>query len=62
VTGPEPSQGWFSPEAPDDPIRRRPDISKAKRLLNWEPKIPLEKALEKRLNTSGAVELRLSLS
>ncbi len=30
----------------DDPTRRKPDISKAKKLLNWEPKIPLKKGLE----------------
>ena len=29
----------------DDPIRRKPDISKAKRLLRWEPKVSLEDGL-----------------
>lgn len=29
----------------DDPQRRRPDISKAKRLLEWEPKVQLEDGL-----------------
>lgn len=29
----------------DDPKVRQPDISKARRLLNWEPKIPLEEGL-----------------
>lgn len=29
----------------DDPTQRRPDISKAKRLLGWEPKIDLETGL-----------------
>ena len=29
----------------DDPRKRRPDISKAKRILGWEPKIPLEDGL-----------------
>jgi nucleoside-diphosphate-sugar epimerase len=29
----------------DDPKRRRPDISKVKTLLNWEPKVSLEKGL-----------------
>jgi dTDP-glucose 4,6-dehydratase len=29
----------------DDPRQRLPDISKAKRLLNWEPKIDLEGGL-----------------
>ena len=31
----------------DDPTRRCPDITKAKKLLNWEPKIGLEMGLEK---------------
>ncbi len=31
----------------DDPKVRRPDISKAKKLLNWEPKISLEEGLNK---------------
>jgi dTDP-glucose 4,6-dehydratase len=29
----------------DDPKRRRPDISKARRLLGWEPKVKLEEGL-----------------
>lgn len=31
----------------DDPVRRSPDISKAKKILNWEPKTSLKEALEK---------------
>jgi UDP-glucuronate decarboxylase len=30
----------------DDPKQRRPDISKAKQLLGWEPTIPLEEGLK----------------
>jgi len=30
----------------DDPMKRRPDISKAKELLDWEPKTPLEEGLK----------------
>src|SRR5581483_3990477 len=29
----------------DDPKRRQPDITKAKRVLGWEPKVPLEDGL-----------------
>ena len=29
----------------DDPKRRRPDVSRARKLLGWEPKIPLETGL-----------------
>jgi len=35
----------FLPLPADDPTRRCPDISKAKRLLNWEPAIGLEEGL-----------------
>ena len=31
----------------DDPQVRRPDISKAKKVLNWEPKVSLEEGLRK---------------
>jgi len=37
----------FMPLPADDPKMRRPDISKAKSLLDWEPKIKLEEGLEK---------------
>jgi nucleoside-diphosphate-sugar epimerase len=30
----------------DDPIRRKPDISKAKKVLGWEPKVPLKEGLK----------------
>jgi len=31
----------------DDPKQRRPDISKAKALMNWEPTVPLDAGLER---------------
>lgn len=31
----------------DDPQRRRPDISRAKKYLNWEAKVPLVEGLKK---------------
>ena len=37
----------FMPLPENDPKRRKPDISKAKELLGWEPKIPLEQGIEK---------------
>eukprot|EP01066_Platyproteum_vivax_P009474 Platyproteum_vivax@DN4173_c0_g1_i1.p1 len=30
----------------DDPKRRKPDITKAQKLLNWNPKVPLEQGLK----------------
>lgn len=44
VTGSQ-SRIRYEPLPQDDPKQRRPDISKAKRLLNWEPKIGLETGL-----------------
>jgi len=35
----------FEPLPQDDPTRRKPDISKAKRVLDWEPKISLREGL-----------------
>ncbi|XP_010260025.1 PREDICTED: UDP-glucuronic acid decarboxylase 1-like [Nelumbo nucifera] len=35
----------FKPNTADDPHKRKPDISKAKELLNWEPKISLREGL-----------------
>jgi dTDP-glucose 4,6-dehydratase len=39
----------FEPLPQDDPKRRCPDISKAKRILKWEPKINLEEGLKRTL-------------
>jgi dTDP-glucose 4,6-dehydratase len=36
----------FEPLPQDDPKQRRPDISKARRLLGWEPKVGLQEGLE----------------
>ncbi|HYL97299.1 MAG TPA: SDR family NAD-dependent epimerase/dehydratase, partial [Terriglobales bacterium] len=45
VTGSK-SQIKFMPLPPDDPKQRRPDISKARSLLGWEPKVDLETGLK----------------
>ena len=34
----------------DDPVRRRPDISLAKKMLGWEPKVSLAEGLEKTIS------------
>lgn len=36
----------FEPLPQDDPRRRRPDITRAKTFLNWEPKVPLSEGLK----------------
>ncbi len=45
ITGSK-SKIQFRPLPQDDPKQRRPDISKAKRLLGWEPKVDLETGLK----------------
>jgi dTDP-glucose 4,6-dehydratase len=44
VTGSK-SEICFEPLPQDDPARRKPDISKAKRVLGWEPQISLREGL-----------------
>ena len=36
----------FHPLPEDDPVRRRPDISKAKKILKWQPRVSLEDGLK----------------
>jgi dTDP-glucose 4,6-dehydratase len=48
VTGAK-SEIVLKPLPQDDPTRRRPDITKARTLLGWEPKIKLRQGLEKSL-------------
>jgi dTDP-glucose 4,6-dehydratase len=61
----------FFPNAPkiiheplpqDDPKQRRPDITKAKRLLNWEPKVELQDGLSITMDFFKAQFARLSVS
>lgn len=35
----------FHPLPEDDPLRRRPNVTRAKQVLAWEPKVPLETGL-----------------
>jgi dTDP-glucose 4,6-dehydratase len=37
----------FLPLPKDDPKQRKPDISLAKKLLDWEPKVPFDEGIEK---------------
>jgi dTDP-glucose 4,6-dehydratase len=37
----------FRPLPKDDPRQRRPDITRARRLLDWEPRVPWAEGLEK---------------
>jgi UDP-glucuronate decarboxylase len=37
----------FRPLPQDDPVQRRPDITLARKMLGWEPRVQLEEGLEK---------------
>jgi UDP-glucuronate decarboxylase len=37
----------FRSSVEDDPLQRRPDITQARELLGWEPKVPLEEGLRR---------------
>jgi dTDP-glucose 4,6-dehydratase len=37
----------FEPLPEDDPKRRKPDIRRARKLLEWQPKVKLEEGLER---------------
>src|SRR6266542_1276476 len=48
----------YRPLPVDDPKTRRPDITRAKEVLGWEPRVPVEEGLKKtidwyRLKDSG---------
>jgi nucleoside-diphosphate-sugar epimerase len=47
VTGSESGLDYRPLLFQDDPTRRKPDITKAKRDLGWEPRVPLREGLEK---------------
>ena len=44
------SQIVYKPLPTDDPKQRRPDITRARTLLNWEPKVQLEEGLVKTID------------
>ena len=50
----------FEPLPVDDPKQRCPDISKAKRLLNWEPKVKLAEGLRLTLDYFRAQVARIT--
>jgi UDP-glucuronate decarboxylase len=45
----------FRPLPEDDPRQRRPDISRARQLLHWTPKVTLEEGLGKTINYFDAL-------
>ena len=60
VTGSQ-SEIIFQPLPQDDPKQRRPDISKAHKLLGWEPKIDPERGLKLSMDYfQQAIELEVA--
>ncbi len=47
----------FLPLPPDDPSRRRPDISLAREKLGWSPTTPLEEGLRKTIDWFHSIDL-----
>jgi dTDP-glucose 4,6-dehydratase len=46
------------PLPPDDPSRRRPDISRARELLQWEPRVSLDEGLRRTIEFFKGVVVR----
>lgn len=47
----------FTPKVSDDPSRRKPDVSKAKSVLGWEPSVLLEEGLRRTIDYFSALNL-----
>jgi len=45
----------FLPLPQDDPVRRQPDITRAKTQLDWEPTIALDQGLDKTIDYFKAI-------
>lgn len=60
-TGTEPRFAHTTPR-PDDPIRRRPDISLAQSLLGWQPTTSVRVGIERTVDWYAAASPRLTLS
>jgi UDP-glucuronate decarboxylase len=41
-----PAKRVYKPLPPDDPVKRKPDISRARELLQWQPTVPLTNGLQ----------------
>jgi len=50
----------FEPLPEDDPKRRKPDIAKARAVLGWEPRIPLEDGLRRTVEYFQGIHARVA--
>ena len=48
----------YEPLPADDPVRRCPDITLAKKHLNWTPQVPLRKGLSATIDWFRSVDLQ----
>merc|ERR1711943_166347 len=48
----------YLPLPNDDPKQRRPDISKAKEVMGWEPRVQLREGLKKTIDYFSSLDLR----
>jgi UDP-glucuronate decarboxylase len=48
----------FEPLPPDDPVRRCPDVTLARAMLGWEPRVPLEEGLKKTIAYFESLQYR----
>ncbi|MCX7766554.1 MAG: SDR family NAD-dependent epimerase/dehydratase, partial [Candidatus Sumerlaeia bacterium] len=46
----------YKPLPQDDPKTRRPDITKARQLLNWQPQVSLDEGLQKTIEWFKAID------
>ena len=56
ITG-SPSKLVYEPLPADDPTRRQPDITLAKKELDWEPKIELRDGLQKTIDWFKTIDI-----
>jgi UDP-glucuronate decarboxylase len=47
----------FKPLPPDDPTKRRPDITLARTRLGWEPGVPLREGLAKTIDWFRSIDI-----
>jgi dTDP-glucose 4,6-dehydratase len=47
----------YKPLPTDDPKQRRPDISRARDLLSWEPTVKLREGLQRTIDQAGIAAL-----
>jgi UDP-glucuronate decarboxylase len=47
----------YHPLPPDDPTQRQPDITLAKKALDWQPTVPLREGLARTIQWFRAIDM-----